>query len=126
MEKYTIYCTSEQTRKALELGAPIEKDWIPEFLFNNEYFSLKNPTAEQMISWFEEQGFIIEVSFRGLDEPNKQGNKVFIYHLFDYSEWEELNPLSDLYKSRKEATLAAIDAALKYLCENDLIKQIYG
>lgn len=64
MNKYTIYCTAEQTRKALELGAPIERGHessryfnfgVPTFYDgNDEVCRVKNsiifiPTAEQMI-----------------------------------------------------------------------------
>ena len=116
MNEYTIYCNPIQTRKALELGAPIEKDWIPECLFNNGYFSLRNPTAEQMISWLEEQECISEIHIvRGISYANwcfdgydKHYTSAFSSNMF--------------YETRKEATLAAIDAALKYLCENNLIK----
>lgn len=122
MNKYIIYCTPEQTREALKLGACLEEIAYPEqneeFIQTDNYRLYRIPTAEEMIGWLEERGFIVEVSFRGTDEPNKQGNKIFIYHLFDYSEWEELNPLSNMYKSRQEATLAAIDAALEYLINN--------
>lgn len=80
MEEYTIYCTPEQTKKALELGAPIEKDWIPEFLFNNEYFSLKNPTAEQMIGFilYSGRGYAIDLAELIKEYGYKQGCLTFI------------------------------------------------
>lgn len=131
MNKYTIYCTEEQTKRALKLGAPIELWKDSDDIVHPNYIKLNIqdhmglcsrgytyaviPTAEQLIGWLEEQDMIIETSFKGTDEPDKKGNKMYIYHLFDFKKWEELNPLSDLYQSRKEATLAAIDAALKYL-----------
>lgn len=71
MNDYTIYCTEDQTKKALELGAPIEL-WseyhkkqehdfkldtpIPCKQFTNGYCVASCPTAEQMIGWLEEQG----------------------------------------------------------------------
>lgn len=42
MNEYTIYCTQEQTLKAIELGASIEGIFIP--------------TAEQMLGWLRSQG----------------------------------------------------------------------
>lgn len=64
MEKYSIYCTTEQTKKALELGAPIifktlchydlrDGKFIPypdlDIDINGDPILIK-PTAEQMIS----------------------------------------------------------------------------
>lgn len=112
---YTIYCTPEQTKKALELGAPIK--YTLERLIDS-CFKPIIPTAEQMISWLEEQGMLIDVSFIGTDKPKMQGDKIFIYHVFDLNEWKELIPFSRIYSSRKEATLASIDAALEYLSNN--------
>lgn len=49
MEQYTIYCSDEQTKKALELGAPLE------YHCPNERESVYHrPTAEQMLGWLEE------------------------------------------------------------------------
>lgn len=128
MEKYTIYCTKDQTKKALELGAPIEKDWIPECLFNNGYFSLKTPTTEQMISWFEETYDLhISIDYRRNYADDADGNIVdeWYYYCFFLSIADKCfygEDTLDEYPTRKEVTLAAIDAALKYLCENNLIK----
>lgn len=112
MDKFSILCTEEQTKKALELGAPIEL--LPNYTeFQNFPYVKCNdgnerpciiPTAEQMIGWLEEQG-IWEIS---------------VYkNIWTYS-WtvlplkgERLNGHD--FKSRKEATIAAIDAALDYL-----------
>lgn len=140
---YTIYCTPEQTKKAFELGAPIRnfitkeesKRLVDKARLENRIEEYENelakyhqtiigdmvycyPTAEQMISWLEEQGMLIDVSFIGTDKPKMQGDKIFIYHVFDLNEWKELIPFSRIYSSRKEATLASIDAALEYLSNN--------
>ena len=113
MNKYTIHCTEEQTKKALELGAPLIKYncYIHRFVnpcgVGKESYII--PTAEQMIGWLEEQENIKEViiycdvtglnwSFEGYKD---NGNYAFVS--------------SNSYTSRKEATLAAIDATLKYL-----------
>lgn len=122
MEKYTIYCTAEQTRKALELGAPIisyhnafTTNDIPHYTIeegNGNCTLYIIPTAEQMISWLEEQGIVMDASgaFNHSDTP------VFMYRIgfrFNYFESDAID-----YPTRKEATLAAIDAALDYLSKN--------
>lgn len=105
MKQYTIHCTEEQVKKALELGAPIEF----ETLGGSSNFDMKytvTPTAEEMIGWLEEQGF-------------------YFYIMNDYHWREEVQYCNNWYHSkedlgsRKEATLAAIDAALDYLVDND-------
>lgn len=129
MDKYTIYCTEEQTKKALELGAPIEKVGIsqrdpsrPVYYTDDPKENWESdayycPTAEQMIRWLEEQGIFIEVS----PSFNEDGTHLFIYHIgSDIDSWidSELKHIAGellTYPSRKEATIAAIDAALDYL-----------
>lgn len=117
MEKYTIYCTEEQTGKALELGAPIEFEAeCPvdlETLERSPYPDIKMgkdgepiliiPTAEQMKGWLRSQGFRFRIneyescsSWRIKDGWQYQG----------------------FCDTPKEATLAAIDAALDYLIKN--------
>ena len=106
MDKYTIYCTEEQTKKALELGAPIKYKYT---LDNKERGKFEKPTASQMIGWLEEQEDIKEV-----------------FVTIEYTYWHYAIILSngrvieceDSYDSRKEATLAIIDAALDYLIKN--------
>lgn len=96
MDKYTIYCTKEQTRKTLKLGAPIKTFDVSSIEGKNAY---NFPTAEQMIEWLEGQGLIIEIY-----ECNG-------YYFFAIFHKEGLGS----FASRKKATLAAIDAALEYL-----------
>lgn len=61
------------------------------------------PTAEQMISWLEEKGITsIEITF---SKETKWKFEMF----------SEIYDFGAPYYSRKEATLAAIDAALEYL-----------
>lgn len=119
MNNYTIYCTEEQTKKAIELGAPITiNSWPPindvKFMWisppedaiawNNSTNGLI-PTAEQMIGWLEEQGFYIRLS--------SSGGSVEI----------DFNCIcEEVGTSRKEATLTVIDAALDYLINNDFTK----
>lgn len=109
MDKYTIYCTEEQTKKAFELGAPIEV--LPNYMeFENfPFVNCKDgnqrpcmiPTAEQMICWLEEQELNFEGSSYYMSVEIKNGDNIGIYS-----------------GTRKEATLAAIDVALEYLSEN--------
>ena len=116
MNRYTLYCTAEQTKKALELGAPIEKKEIQlcdnaKHFFWYDGFYYKYPTAEQMIDFLEEQASIssIEIDYDTI-------NKVWMYFL--YTNKEETTEWKSLFPSRKEATLEAIDAALDYLTNN--------
>lgn len=99
MERYIIQCTEEQIKKALELGAPIEDD--------GSFLSL--PTAEEMLGWLEEQYF---------NEIHVEQNarKTWSYIMYDKKD----NCIDEQYgyTTRKEATLAAIDAALEYLTKN--------
>lgn len=123
MERYTIYCTEEQVKKALKLGALIEvetilasdyetsrdnKVHVSEHLAKSapyqEYAII--PTAEQMIGWLEEQYF---------NEIHVEQNarKTWSYIMYDKKD----NCIDEQYgyTTRKEATLAAIDVALDYL-----------
>ena len=106
MKQYTTYCTPEQTRKALELGAPIEYASINEIRLeryisvNNEEYAL--PTAEEMIVWLEGQDGIEDITVC------KTGMWI----------WGKNHTLIDggpNYSSRQESSLAAIDAALNCL-----------
>lgn len=110
MNRYKIRCTEAQTKKALELGAPIKfTEWNDD---NSAYVGLKGeiyaiiPTAEQMIGWLEEQNIFVN----------------FAHTSFGYDSWIKrrsdnklLSKSLGFVSSRKEATLAAIDAALDYL-----------
>lgn len=108
MNKYTLYCTEAQTRKALKLGAPINivTKYVGGFILGLSHIEKHyiNPTAEQMIGWLEEQDIHIDVCY---DMPRNY------YYTFEYND-----VISCFYPSRKEATLATIDAALEYLIHN--------
>lgn len=118
MNNYTIYCTSEQTRKAFELGAPIEKDcsahlhdpdrttYIDDCSYCKYYC---NPTAEEMIGWLEKQISFIDVI--------RQENDTWLYIVYPETHSNK-NITVKGFSSRKEATLAAINAALDYLSNN--------
>lgn len=109
MNKYAILCTEEQTKKALELGAPLEYyiQGDSKVIYNKEEGYIKIPTAEEMIGWLEEQESIYEVDIASI------GNITWSFCIWD----NELFPVDNhnMYNTRKEATLAAIDYALYYL-----------
>lgn len=119
MNKFTIYCTEEQTKKALELGAPIMvTDTLGDLVMANYFTNEDNhvatiiPTVEQMIGWLEEQGIMLEIEYnctyknynytKNFRNRNGWGSKIF-------------DSYTKGFHTRKEATLAAIDAALDYL-----------
>lgn len=133
MERYTIYCTEEQTKKAFALGAPIDEsiDYHTDghlittgYMLNGEVNDknldgfgwaniLRIPTAEQMIGWLEEQGVVvILVSIIDIDTLCYR----WVIHSCQYD--DDFMDRSDMTYSRKDATLAAIDAALDYLIKN--------
>lgn len=124
MNKYTIYCTPSQAKKALELGAPIEyannyNAYLPHKMIDfvgesgkMECAQFVIPTADQMIGWLEEQGIWIHFC-----KPNQRPT------LLSFSVSNINDPfrrifVGEEYIFRKEATLAAIDAALEHLENN--------
>lgn len=112
MHKYTIPCTEEQAKKALELGAPLEVCNYNEVntdicFFNKDTISCyKKPTAEEMIGWLEEQGILIDIQFCGI--------KLYV------GIKTETGYIGQRLKidSRKETVMFAIDTALEYLTNN--------
>lgn len=112
MKSKEIYCTEEQTRRALDLGAPINATFadIPNKCeYDGCYIEI--PTAVQMLGWLEEQKDIPNINI-----ISSVYNRDWKYEInlnmpegYDYLLWK------DGYTSRKEATIAAIDAALEYL-----------
>ena len=116
MNRYKIYCTEEQTYKALELGAPItmfsDTGYIPDDTakswnlckLGSKPFVI--PTAEEMIGWLEEQEGI-----RTIDIYSSFGWHYRVKTTDDYvNDW-----IKGVKNSRQEVTLSAIDAALDYL-----------
>lgn len=112
MNRFEIYCTAEQTKKALELGAPIREIDYPKD--NQEYIQTNNlrfyliPTASQMLGWLEEQGLCIDADWTW-------DGRVTMW-VWDNTEKERVYTSNT--DSRQEATLAAVDAALDYLIKN--------
>lgn len=112
MQDYTIYCTEEQTKKALELGAPIitsNSPFMVCYILDNSNYAVI-PTAEQMIGWLEEQGFRFTIQ-------SKNEDITFGFCVRD-SKLTEIIDVKGGFHSRKVATLAAIDTALEYLINN--------
>ena len=110
MNKYTIYCTSEQTKRAYELGAPLEKTCL-------EVWKNKIPTIEQMCGWLREKHniHIYALQCRNstyIPQGNIYNNGVII-QLFDW-DYEEY------FDSYQQAMRSAIDTALKYLEKGDI------
>lgn len=112
MKEFTIYCTPEQTRKALELGVPLNSCYHNDDFQNTikigSLHYVEIPTAEQMMGWLRTKGFGF-----GITE--------YIDHVFwrvanDHDERWYIS--DDKLTDTKEATLAAIDAALEYLSKN--------
>lgn len=101
MDRFTILCTEEQTRKAISLGAPIST--TPTDFINNTWFKA---TAEQMIGWLEQNPRISDIDIY------RSGST---YWSFFVTKFCGIIESEKEYLCRKEATLAAIDAALDYL-----------
>lgn len=137
MDKYTIYCTPEQTKKALELGAPIplatyyssilaknaingrnkvEYTLIDNFQQSGDYWCkvITHPTAEQMLGWLEDMGISVKAVCFSWCNENKPTWQVHAYQK-STNFWDEI--AFGHSRSYKEATLAAIDAALDYLID---------
>lgn len=122
MNKYTIFCTLKQTMKALELGAPIitiDHSKItkqPMYIKGYEHIEdvdescveYLTPTAEQMIGWLEEQGVMIDITH--------QTDGYCLISVSSNAKQIKTKIEGSIYK--KDATLAAIDAALEYLGNN--------
>lgn len=116
MNRFTIYCTESQTKKAFKLGAPIrrvidENVACAVIIEDGCYHTYEIPTTEQMVGWIESISTIqLHIEKQMLNSGTK------------YRIWvrEECKPFSNIikmfsYTSRREACIAAIDAALDYL-----------
>lgn len=111
MNRYSIFCTEEQTKKAFALGAQLEevnsinepKHWVA--IDNTTY---KVPTAEQMIGWLEQNARISDIDIF------RSGST---YWAFYVTKFLGIIESKKEYFSRKEATLVAIDEALDCLVQ---------
>ena len=137
MNDYTIYCTPDQTHKALELGAPIrnfitkeeskrlvkisqeenrvddyEKELVKYYhqtIIGDMIYCI--PTAEQMLGWLEEQGLELRV----IKQRYRDGTFAYVFTMIDNDGYFKPHKNNMVYTNRKEATLAAIVSALEYL-----------
>lgn len=119
MDKYTIYCSPEQTKNALELGAliinyPIQMSpyGVPKYerqLPSGKWIAYIIPTAEQMIGWLRAKGFKFILS-DAID--GNEGNNWWIGIKGEL--------ITQGFSENKE--LAAIDAALEYLSDSNYDK----
>lgn len=121
MNRYTIHCTPEQTKKAIELGAQIVI--LPNYTEYRVFPLVKCkdgnerpcviPTAEQMRGWIMYNGAIDFYVDRDLDEELNYCDTYGYVVAFD----DENRFVGTGFNSYIEATLAAIDAAFEYLEE---------
>lgn len=120
MNRYTIYCTPEQTKKALELGAPIRFASINDIRLGRyietecDKETYEIPTAVQMVGWLNiEKKIFVEVRpYVSICHEDKYDST-----LINLCNGHMLNVKQGCNNS-KEATLAAIDVALEYLTNN--------
>lgn len=117
MNRYEIYCTAEQTAKAIKIGALIK--WSHNRFEDDEFDPIGPdtyaviPTATQMLGWLEsEKGlkyFCIEKDY---DLESERYSDTYCWRVV----FNDISFFSkNSYETRQEATLAAIDAALDYL-----------
>lgn len=121
MNNYTIYCTEKQVRQAIELGAPVEyasnfNAYLPHRMIDfvgesgkMECAQFVIPSVGQMIGWLRAKGFKFILSdVIDSDEGNNW--------------WVAINDklITQGFNENKE--LGAIDAALEYLSNNNIIK----
>lgn len=123
MKKYTIYCTPEQTRKAIKLGAPIKEcGYYYKQKIGCETISDTDlriiPTAEQMRGWLMDKLCAKTFQTKHYSLRDIEG---YGYLIIGKDCVIERAPVLNgrwLLCSDREATLAAIDAALEYLINN--------
>lgn len=107
MDRYQIYCTPKQTRKALELGAPIitvchnyhGSIVTGTMMMGNDLIYI--PTAEQMIGFLRSKGFRFH-----FDDATTFWRTIYDVEL-----------IADGWDENKELT--AINSALEYLTNNN-------
>lgn len=135
MNQYNIYCSEEQTIRALKLGAPVEDKCIKPREFNpHEWLHIVNyppdkveceggiiyniPTTEQMCGWLLDKGVYAHV---GTDAyvRNSWESYIQVAAVAEGKEGKEfwwLEPESyKIFVTYTEAMMHAIDAALSYL-----------
>lgn len=125
MNKYTIWCTKEQAKRALALGAPLveyseEADnyGIPELFVpvcQTEETAVVDkveiPTAEQLKGWMLEENGLLFLIEPDEYEPGVLHMVIHDMHIVGFDIYGEVFGANDI----KQATLDAIDGALGYL-----------
>lgn len=114
MNRYSIYCTPEQTKRVYKLGASIELYSIcvqreKYTIVTNDFyvdFKVAIPTAEQMRGWLREKNIFISVCH------NCAGYGVWLKNIVPS---EHIGELIGYFDTEPQALLVAIDAALDYL-----------
>lgn len=113
MNRYSIYCTPYQTKRAYKLRAQIVNVSNCGIPSNAPFFEINGcdfyiPTAEQMCGWLREKGFVahafasdMKVKYHGEVDIIEDGLSGAIF--------------GDDFDTYEQAILAAIDAALDYL-----------
>lgn len=113
MDRYKMYCTEEQTRKAFELGAPIKYEHYKSNGYDCKFSA--TPTAEQMRGWLMEKLNATTFANKHYSCGVKEGYGYLIIGSECVLELDASDDGKYLLNTDKEATLAAIDAALEYL-----------
>lgn len=112
MNRYSIFCTPEQTKRAYKLGAPIyifvhaagedKGSYKP----IDEFTDALIPTAEQICGWLRKKNIFINVCH------NCDGYGTWIKKIVPS---EPIGDMIGYFETEPQATLSAIDAALDYL-----------
>lgn len=114
MNEYTLFCTMEQTRKVLELGATLTED-------RSEWVNTANhicvgdiwyhcPTVEQMFGFFRSKNIHIVIHKDAVDKWSVYCHEIMPMP-FEFTIFDRLTE----FDSYEDAALAAIDATLEYL-----------
>lgn len=140
MNRYIIYCTPKQTKIALELGAPIEIEdtrdrysFLPQYsdstgcrskkfedaykdCYCDETSAYLIPTAEELIGWLEAECGVIDFNAgRDMDFTKDDDFDFIDTYCYSVSFEDKHKCTGSEFSTKKEATIAAINAALEYL-----------
>lgn len=115
MDQFTIFCTPDQTKRAIDLGAPIIKST---FVTGQKWMYIDKtifliPTAEQLIGFMFKHKGLQALRIIHYPESNRWGYTLIIkMHSIGVTLSENKD---QLFSSQPEATLGAIDAILDFL-----------
>lgn len=143
MNRYTIYCTEEQTRKALKLGAPINiysEEYTNRGKLDNDIYIINDIVfSNNEAICRNEDGYLVCIVG---EEPNRTAyyvptaeemigwlrSKGIQFHFDDETGYYHIGHANDdltslrMYGYSNKKELDAIDAALEYLTYNNLVK----